>query len=299
MKDGILLIDKPAGITSHDVVGRVRRLYGTRQVGHTGTLDPMATGLLVVLVGRAVKASEYATEHDKGYVAGLKLGLTTDTEDVTGQILTRTDILPNASAVREATEGFRGEILQIPPMYSALKREGEKLCDLARRGIEVEREARPITVYDLACETVNEAAGDYRLSVRCSKGTYIRTLCADIGKALGCGGVMSSLCRTEAGGFTVGEAVTLESLETMTAEKREARLRPVEELFASLPILRLPPFFARLAAAGNEIYLKKVGVAYPLGQRVRLYDDSFFSLGEVREFADGLAVKPIKKFRLE
>ena len=299
MKDGILLIDKPAGITSHDVVGKVRRLYGTRQVGHTGTLDPMATGLLVVLVGRAVKASEYATEHDKSYVAGLKLGLTTDTEDVTGKVLTRADALPDASAVREAADGFQGEILQVPPMYSALKREGEKLCDLARRGIEVEREARPITVYEIACETVNEAEGDYRLSVRCSKGTYIRTLCADIGKALGCGGVMSSLRRTEAGGFAVGEAVTLEELETMTAEEREACLRPVEELFAALPILRLPPFFARLATAGNEIYLKKVGAAYPIGQRVRLYDDSFFSLGEVREFADGLAVKPIKKFRLE
>ena len=299
MKDGILLIDKPAGMTSHDVVGRVRRLYGTRQVGHTGTLDPMATGLLVVLVGRAVKASEYATEHDKGYEAGLKLGLTTDTEDVTGRELTRAAVLPAASAVRTAAEGFRGEGFQVPPMYSALKRDGEKLCDLARRGIEVEREPRPMTVYDINCQTENEAAGDYHLSVRCSKGTYIRTLCADIGKTLGCGGVMSSLRRTEAGGFTVGDAVTLEALEAMTTEEREACLRPVEELFAALPILRMPPFFARLALAGNEIYLKKIGADYPVGQRVRLYDESFFSLGEVRDFEDGRAVKPIKKFRLE
>lgn len=298
MNDGILLIDKPAGITSHDVVGKVRRLYRTRQVGHTGTLDPMATGLLVVLVGRAVKASEYAIEHDKGYRAGLQLGITTDTEDMTGRELTRCETLPSSDRVQETVRAFCGELWQVPPMYSALKRDGEKLCDLARRGVEVAREARPITVYRLHCKTESEAEGRYELAVSCSKGTYIRTLCADIGKALGCGGVMSSLCRTEAGSFSLTEAVTIEALEAMTDAAREALLRPVEDLFAALPLLRLPPFFARLALAGNEIYLKKLGISYPLGQRVRLYDDSFFSLGEVREYEEGLAVKPIKKFRL-
>jgi len=298
MKDGILCIDKPRGITSHDVVGKVRRLYGTRQVGHTGTLDPMATGLLTVLVGRAVKASEYAVEHDKCYLAGLKLGITTDTEDVTGTILSRSERLPSAEEVMAVLSAFTGEILQVPPMYSALKRDGAKLCDLARRGVEVEREARPVTVYSLACEIVDEEAGAYRLTVSCSKGTYIRTLCADIGRALGCGGVMSSLERREMGGFSLENAVTLEALEAMTAEEREALLLPVEDLFAHLPVLRLPPFFARLAEAGNEIYLKKVGADYPEGQRLRLYDDSFFSLAEVRFFEDGLAAKPIKKFRL-
>ncbi len=298
MTDGILCIDKPAGITSHDVVGRVRRLYGTRQVGHTGTLDPMATGLLTVLVGRAVKASEYAVEHDKRYVAGLKLGVTTDTEDVTGAVLTQTDALPSAEAVKAVLTDFVGEILQVPPMYSALKRDGEKLCDLARRGVEVEREARPVTVYSLDREVLDEGAGEYRLSVACSKGTYIRTLCADIGRALGCGGVMSSLRRTEMGGLSVKDAHSLDELEAMPPEEREAILLPTESLFAALPVLRLPPFFARLASAGNEIYLKKIGADYPVGQRLRLYDDSFFSLGEVREFENGLAVKPIKKFRL-
>ena len=298
MTDGILLIDKPKGITSHDVVGRVRRLYGTRQVGHTGTLDPMATGLLPVLVGRAVKASEYATEHDKTYEAGLRLGITTDTEDVTGQILTKSNSLPSAEEVKAAASSFVGEILQVPPMYSALKRDGQKLCDLARKGIEVEREARPITVYALTVETVNEAEGAYRLTVSCSKGTYIRTLCADIGASLGCGGVMSSLRRTKTGGLSLGNAVTLDVLEAMSPGERETLLLPTESLFASLPILRLPPFFSRLAQSGNEIYLKKIGASYPIGQRLRLYDDSFFSLGEVREFDDGLAVKPIKKFRL-
>lgn len=299
MKDGILLIDKPAGITSHDVVGHIRRLFGTRQVGHTGTLDPMATGLLVVLVGRAVKASEYATGHDKGYEADLKLGLTTDTEDITGQILTQSADIPNEAAVQAAVAGFQGEIWQTPPMYSALKRNGQKLCDLARKGIDVAREARPVFLYTIACEAKRGESGRYRLSVRCSKGTYIRTLCADIGQTLGCGGVMASLRRTEIGGFSVSEAMTLNALEALSPAEREARLRPVEELFASDPIVKLSPFFARLAAAGNEIYLKKIGIDYPVGQRIRLYDDSFFSLGEVREYDNGPAIKPIKKFRLE
>ena len=170
MKDGILLIDKTAGLTSHDVVGRVRRLYGTRQVGHTGTLDPMATGLLVVLVGRAVKASEYATAHDKTYEAGLALGLTTDTEDVTGTVLTKSDRLPTADEVAAVLPRFRGDLWQVPPMYSALKQGGKKLYDLARQGVTVEREARPITVYRLTGHPVSEVEGRYDLTVSCSKG---------------------------------------------------------------------------------------------------------------------------------
>lgn len=298
MTDGVLLINKPAGMTSHDVVWQVRKLFGTRQVGHTGTLDPMATGLLTVLVGRAVKASEYATEHDKTYIATLKLGFETDTEDISGTVLRRSDELPSAEAVMTAVSSFQGEILQVPPMYSALKRDGEKLCDLARRGIEVEREARPVTIYGITCETVNEGEGLYSLTVACSKGTYIRTLCADIGKRLGCGGAMASLCRTETGKFSLSQAYTLEELAAFSAEERFQALRETETLFAELPILRLPPFYAKLAQSGCEIYLKKLGLSFPLGQRVRLYDDSFFSLGEVRQYEQGAAVKPIKKFRL-
>ena len=298
MKDGVLLVDKPAGMTSHDVVGKVRRLYGTRQVGHTGTLDPMATGLLPILVGRAVKASEYLTEHDKSYEATLKLGITTDTEDVTGRILTQSDILPTEAEVQAVLPAFRGEILQIPPMYSALKRDGEKLCDLARRGIEIEREARPIQIHALSLSVIDEKAGEYRLSVTCSKGTYIRTLCADIGRALGCGGVMASLRRTATGSFSLADAFSLTALEEMTDTEREDLLRPTEDLFLDAPILRLPPFYAKLAQSGCEIYLKKIGASLPLGTRVRLYDHAFFSLGEVRSYENGDAVKPIKKFRL-
>jgi len=299
MNDGVLLLDKAPALTSHDVVGRIRRLYGTRQVGHTGTLDPMATGLLPILIGRAVKASEYLMTHNKCYEATLRLGLTTDTEDITGQVLTRTDALPSAAEVEAILPAFRGEILQIPPMYSALKRGGEKLCDLARRGIEIERAARPVTVHALSLTVLDETEGLYALSVACSKGTYIRTLCADIGRALGCGGVMASLRRTGTGGFSLADAVTLEELEAMSPEEREARLLPTESLFAEAPILRLPPFYAHLAQSGCEIYLKKLGLHYPVGTRLRLYDTSFFSLGEVRSFDHGDAVKPIKKFRLD
>lgn len=298
MKDGILIVNKPAGMTSFDVVAKIRKLYGTRQVGHTGTLDPMAEGVLVLLIGRAVKASEYAVCHDKTYRAGLRLGITTDTEDVTGKILTRSDKLPSEAEVLASVKSFAGEITQVPPMYSALKVGGEKLCDLARQGKTVEREARPITIYEISCETADEVSGGYILSVKCSKGTYIRTLCADIGAKLGCGGAMSSLIRTETGGFTLSDSHTLAELEALAPEEREALLLPTESIFSSLPAVRLPEFFARLALSGNEIYLSKIGQSFPLGARVRLYDGTFFALGEVREFENGAAIKPIKQFRV-
>ncbi len=299
MKDGVLLVNKCGGMTSFDVVARIRRLYNTKQVGHTGTLDPMAEGLLTVLVGRAVKASEYLTEHDKSYSAVLKLGITTDTEDISGSILTRCDSIPSFEEVKKACMGFVGSIKQVPPMYSALKRDGKKLCDLAREGISVEREAREITVYSLGVSKTDKP-DEYILDVECSKGTYIRTLCADIGKALGCGGTMAALCRRTAGAFSLDKAVTLAELEGMTEGEREALLLDTESLFSEHGIVRLPDFYAKLANSGCEIYLKKLGIELKTGQKVRLYDKKgFFSLGEVREFESGAAIKPIKKFRIE
>lgn len=297
--DGILLVDKPAGMTSHDVVWRVRKLFGTKKVGHTGTLDPMATGVLVVLLGRAAKACEYVSHDEKVYEATLRLGLTTDTEDVTGTVLTSAESLPSPAEVEAVLPAFRGEILQVPPMYSALKVNGRKLCDLARAGEVVEREARPVTVKSLFCEAT-EAAGDYRLTVRVSGGTYIRTLCADIGAALGCGGVMAALRRTEAGGFSIGDCVTLEALEAMEMDERMERLRPVEELFSDLDAVNLPDFYRTLCRNGCEIYLKKIGVSFPVGARLRLCysHGGFFALGEVGEYEDGIAVKAIKIFVL-
>ncbi len=297
--DGILLVDKPAGMTSHDVVFRVRKLYGTKKVGHTGTLDPLATGVLVVLLGRAAKACEYVSHDEKVYEATLRLGLTTDTEDVTGTVLTTSSNLPTPADVEAVLPSFRGEILQIPPMYSALKVNGRKLCDIARSGETVEREPRPVTVKSLLCEATDSAA-DYRMTVRVSGGTYIRTLCADIGSALGCGGVMATLRRTEAGGFPIGDCVTLEALEDMEPEELLSRLRPVEELFSDLEALHLPDFYRTLCRNGCEIYLSKLGVSYPVGKRLRLCDKQgrFFALGEVGEYEDGVAVKAIKIFVL-
>lgn len=297
--DGILLIDKPAGITSHDVVWRVRKLFGTKKVGHTGTLDPMATGVLVVLLGRAAKACEYVSHDEKVYEATLRLGLTTDTEDVTGTVLTATDTLPSPAEVEAVLPRFRGEICQIPPMYSALKVNGRKLCDIAREGGIVEREPRPVTVYELT-HTPTESPADYSLRVRCSGGTYIRTLCADIGGALGCGGVMASLRRVEAVGFSIRDCHTVEALEAMSLEERLSLLKPVEGLFSDLPAVCLPDFFRTLCRNGCEIYQKKLGTSLPTGERVRLCDGDgvFFALGEVMDFEEGSAIKAIKIFLL-
>ncbi len=294
MTDGILLVHKPAGMTSFDVVARIRRLYGTKKVGHTGTLDPMATGLLGVLVGRAVKASEFLTEKDKEYIAGLRLGLTTDTEDTTGKTLSECDQIPDKETVLETAKSFVGDIMQVPPLYSALKVNGQKLVDLARRGITVEREARPITVYALDIDGENR---NYTMRVACSKGTYIRTLCADIGAKLGCGGVMSSLIRTKAGIFDLEHAYTLEALEAMTQEERYSCLISTELLFEDYKIVRLSDFFSKLARNGCEIYERKIGVNFPLGEKLRVYDkNGFFAVGEVRDYDEGLAIKILKRF---
>ena len=295
--DGAIIIKKEEGLSSQAVVNRVKRLLGADKAGHTGTLDPLATGVLPVLVGRGVKASEFMLTSDKHYRAVLRLGITTDTEDITGTVLTRTDKLPKESEVMSVLSRFRGEIMQTPPMYSALKVEGKKLYDLARRGEVVEREARPITVFSLMAERLSDS--EYSLDVHCSKGTYIRTLCKDIGEALGVGGVMSALCRTEASGFTLSEAVTLSELEALREEERWKRVYPTSYLFRDKRQVILPDFFARLAHSGLEIYLRKIGEDIPLGTLVTLYDrDGFFALGEVREYEDGAAIKPIRQFRI-
>ncbi len=296
---GVLLIDKPRGLTSHDVVGRVRKLFGTRRVGHTGTLDPMATGVLVLLVGRAAKAAEYLAAHDKCYDAVLRLGLTTDTEDITGETLTVTRDIPNAQAVIDAASRYQGSYMQTPPMYSALKVNGQKLLDLARRGVEVAREAREVTIHTLDV-TPTERHDEYALAVHCSSGTYIRTLCADIGRDLGCGGVMAALRRTKVEKFDITDCRTLDALEALTAEERLGLLLPIEALFAGHPAVRLPSFFEKLCRSGCEIYQKKLGTALQVGERVRICTETgvFFALGEVREYENGTAIKAIKTFVL-
>ena len=297
--NGVLIVNKHAGVTSHHIVNVVRRLYNTRRVGHAGTLDPMATGVLVVLIGRAAKASEYLSHDAKHYRATLRLGLTTDTEDTTGAVLTTSDNIPSFEELKAVLPRFRGKILQTPPMYSALKVDGQKLVDLARGGEVIEREAREIEIFSLdATSTDNKC--EYILDVHCSGGTYIRTLCADIGAALGCGGAMASLERGEACGFDLSMAHTVEEIEALTEEEKLDLLISTERLFADLPTVRLSAFFEKLSRSGCEIYLKKIGLDFPLGTRITMCDQNgaFFALGEVGEFRDGIAVKAIKMFAL-
>ena len=235
--NGIVIVDKPQGWTSQDVTARLRRVFNTRRIGHGGTLDPMATGVLPVFVGRATRGVEFFEHAEKVYETVLRPGITTDTEDITGTVLTQTDATITADMVEAVLPQFRGEILQVPPMYSALKINGQKLCDLARKGREVERQPRPITIHELTLLGVDEAG--IRLRVRCSKGTYIRTLCKDIGAALGCGGCMAALRRVQAGEYTIAESVPLEVL-LETAEP-EQYLRPVDSMFRNLPKVTLSP----------------------------------------------------------
>ena len=286
-------------MSSHDAVNALRRLFGTRQVGHTGTLDPMATGVLTALVGRAVKASEYLVSDRKEYEALLQLGVTTDTEDTTGRVLSTSERLPAAQEVCDVCAQMIGAQMQVPPMYSALKIGGKKLYDLARRNIEVERQPREIFVYALDGTPIDANAGRYALSIVCSKGTYIRTICADIGKKLGCGGAMAALKRTANGAFRIEDAHTLDELAAMPPEERHKTLLPVESLFADLPALDLPAFYKKLCASGCPIYLHKIGCNLPLGARARLsYEGRFFALGEVGEYEEGPAVKALKQFVL-
>ena len=296
---GVLVVNKPEGITSHDVVGKIRKLYGTRKVGHTGTLDPLATGVLVILLGRAAKAAEYLVADRKTYCARLTLGLTTDTEDITGKVLSKSDEIPTGEQVSLVCKEFLGKIKQIPPMYSALKVDGKKLYDLAREGIEIERQARDIEIFQLEC-TPTDKSNEYDLLVECSSGTYIRTLCADIGAKLGCGGVMSALHRVVAGGFNIENSHTLEELEALEINARYELLAPTESLFEDCPKVNLPAFYEKLCRSGCEIYQNKIKTNLEVGTRVRLctQNGEFFALGEVRDYENGTAIKAIKIFSL-
>ena len=237
MPNGIIIIDKPQEWTSMDVCAKLRGILREKRIGHAGTLDPMATGVLPVFVGRATRAVEFADKGEKEYVAGLKLGLVTNTQDTSGEVLERHPVSVTAEDLESVLEQFRGDISQIPPMFSAIKINGKKLYELARKGREVERPARPVTIYALTIEG-QIAPDEFVLRVRCSKGTYVRTLCHDIGTLLGCGGCMSSLRRTMAAGFSLEQSVTLE--QVMSAEDPAALLLPVDAYFSDRPDHHLP-----------------------------------------------------------
>ena len=282
--NGIVIVDKPAGWTSQDVTARLRRVFNTRRIGHGGTLDPMATGVLPVFVGRATRGVEFFEHAEKTYEASLRLGITTDTEDITGSVLERREVNITREALEAALEGFRGEILQIPPMYSALKVNGQKLCDLARKGKEVERTPRPITIHELELLELDGSLA--RLRVRCSKGTYIRTLCKDIGFALGCGGCMEALRRTCAGEYTIDEAVPLDTL--LEAENPGAFLREVDTMFRGFPAVTLTPNQEKRCRCGNAF-------------SVRLSDGTYRAYSQSGEFlmlakVEGGVMSTIKSF---
>jgi len=273
--NGIVIIDKPAGWTSQDVTARLRRVFGTRRIGHGGTLDPMATGVLPVFVGRATRGVEFFEHAEKTYETELLLGVATDTEDTTGTVLTRREVSVTQARLDEVLERFRGEIMQIPPMYSALKVNGQKLCDLARKGRQVERQPRPVTIHEL---TLLSREGDtLRLRVRCSKGTYIRTLCADIGEALGCGGCMQALRRTQAGEYTIAEAVPLQQL--LEAAEPETYLRDVDTMFRGYPGVKLTVNQEKRCRNGNAFSVSLPGGTY------RAYSQSgeFLMLAKVED----------------
>ena len=229
--NGIVIVDKPEGWTSQDVVSKLRGVLKTRRIGHGGTLDPMATGVLPVFVGRATRGVEFFEHAEKTYETLLRLGITTDTEDITGTVLTERDVFVTGTMVEEVLSKFRGEIMQVPPMYSALKVNGQKLYDLARKGKEVERQPRPITIHELTL--LGMEADGICLRVRCSKGTYIRTLCKDIGEALGCGGCMAELRRVTAGEYTIAQSVPLKTL--IESENPEQYLLAVDSMFKTYP----------------------------------------------------------------
>ncbi len=283
---GVLCVDKPQGFTSFDVVAKVRGIARTRRIGHAGTLDPMATGVLPLFLGRATKAVDLLPQQGKRYTAVIQLGLETDTWDVTGRELCRRPVEVSPEQLHRALDRYRGEFSQLPPMYSAVQVGGKRLYELARKGLEVERAPRTVRIDRLDLLDWDGAAGRLTLDVACSKGTYIRSLAQDLGRDLGCGGTLAALRRTWAVGFGLEQCVTLEQLEQAAGEERlEELLLPVEQVFQSLPQVGLKAKEARLFCNGVRLELERVGVSAPEGTRLSVYGPSgqFLAVAQAEE----------------
>lgn len=278
--DGLLCIDKPAGMTSFSCCGALRRWLSIKKIGHAGTLDPNATGVLPLLVGRATRAVSLLPCHDKSYTATLRFGLQSDTLDIWGKVEETGGPPPSEDAIDALLPRFRGEIMQVPPMVSALKKDGVRLYDLARQGMEVEREARPVTIYRLEKRGYDPAAGELTLDCQCSSGTYIRTLCDDIGRALGCGAVMTSLRRTMAAGYTLEQCLTFEEAERLAADGTLAdRLLPVESAFMTCPAVTVSAAQAVRFQNGGALALERLKAPVTGMVRVKAPDGRFLGLG--------------------
>ncbi len=297
MINGIIVINKEAGFTSHDVVAKMRGICRQKKIGHTGTLDPAATGVLPVCLGSGTKLCDMLTEKDKEYVAELLLGVETDTQDTTGKVLAEREVPGDAEAVRQAVMSFQGAYDQVPPMYSALKVDGKKLYELARAGKEVERKARPVFIHEI--EILEIRLPVVVLRVVCSKGTYIRTLCADIGEKLGCGGTMQSLQRTRVGTFGLDRAVTLGELEQLRDEDRLGELvYPVEKAFVECNSLHVKHEWRKLLDNGNSFYPNQTveNITYPAGEWVKIYWEDGRFAGVYAYVPERRWYKPVKMF---
>jgi len=285
--NGVIVIDKPQDFTSFDVVAVMRRLCGEKKIGHTGTLDPMATGVLPLLLGKATRAASLLDDTDKEYEAGFRFGYATDTQDSTGKTVKESDARVTKEDIEAVLPYFRGNILQLPPMYSALQKNGQRLYTLARQGIEVERDERPITIYQLVLNDFDESNQSGSLTIRCSKGTYIRTICADIGEKLETLGVMTSLRRTQAAGFRLSDAVTIDEARELSAQGTlEQKVQPSETLFSSHEALHITQAQAQRFQNGGGLNLNRTSIL-PLnwkeGLIFRVYspEDMFLGLGAV------------------
>lgn len=281
--NGIICVNKPKDWTSFDVVAKFRGIARTKKCGHTGTLDPMATGVLPILLGNATKLSSLIPDSDKGYCAGFQLGVTTDTLDCTGTVLSRVPVQVSAQQLETALESFRGTISQIPPMYSAVQVNGRRLYDLARSGQTVERPSRTVTIHQLNLLDYDPKTGEGKLEVFCSKGTYIRSLVDDLGKALGCGGMLTSLVRSQANGFTLDDCLTLEECQRLAdAGELEGRVLPADRVLKELPVLSLNRVQAEKFRHGVKLDLNRLRLPEQAEGNLRVYDSSGLFLGLAR-----------------
>ncbi len=291
MTDGILLIDKPRGFTSFDVIAKLRGMTRIRRIGHAGTLDPMATGVLPCLFGTAARLCDCLPDETKTYRADVRFGVVTDTQDVTGKVLSESSLPLSREALEEALEPFRGDILQTPPMYSAVRVNGQRLYDLAREGRDVARAPRPVSIYDLRLLEYDEAGRAAICTVTCSRGTYVRTLFHDLGQALGCGAALSALCRTAASGWTLDRCITMEQAQALTDEGTLLdRLLPVSDAFAALPRMNVGEWQAGMLKNGVPLSLKKLGDPAP-GRYGVWQGNLFLGLGTVEPGAAGMRLK--------
>lgn len=292
--NGIIPLDKPAGITSFGAVARMRKILDQKKIGHAGTLDPMATGVLPILVGSATRFLDFLPCSDKRYTALIKLGFETDTLDTTGEITAKSDIKIAREQLEEVLKYFTGKIEQVPPMYSAVQKDGVRMYELARKGAIVERESREVTVYSLKVLDFDEEQQEFSLDVSCSKGTYIRSLADDIGKKLGCGACLAGLRRTEASGFKLGSCYTLEELAEYAAENRlEKRLIPIEDALGFYPAVYVSEKQAVRFSNGGELELIRLKGKFEDGiYRIFSPDDVFLGLAEASN--ENNVMKPIK-----